>query len=395
MFIKIENLTKEINKDAKIDLPVPSIEDINLEAPDGKIIGLVGPTFSGKTSLLYMIAGLYVPTSGSIYFNGVNVTNFLPEKRNVGFVFKDYVLYPHLTALENIMFPLLSAKMSKKEAKAKALEIAEFMGLTDVLDKRPSSLVSQQKVLVAIARAYVKNPSVVLLDEPFAQLDTRYRNQTKELIKKVQRKTGITTFLVSHNQEDTISLSDIVVLMKGGAVKAVGNPEELYANPENQFVAELLCNPAINVIKCLYNDDEEGIKQEEELIESGKKERPVINEEDLENMPEIPKGILKFGDQAFLDDKIPAFGERMILTKDTRLLVRPEWFIIDENGKYQMHVISVDFTGREKLVRFTLPGIESEFICLIPQETKIEVDTDVNFNFKKYFIFDTIGRRIK
>lgn len=395
MSIRIENLTKEINQDVKSVMPVASIEGINLEIPDGKILGLIGPSFSGKTSLLYLISGLSVPTDGNIYFNDVDVTKFPPEKRNVGFVFKDYMLYPHLTVLENIMFPLIALKEKKKVAKEKAMELAEFMGLTDILSLRPSALTSQNKILVAIARAYVKNPNVVLLDEPLAQLDTRYRNQTKDLIKKVQRKTGITTVFVSHNQEDTISISDIIALMKSGSLKAVGKPEELYANPENQFVAELLCDPAINVLKCIYNDDEDGIKEAEELYESGKISRPVIDEADLENMPEIPKGILKFGDQVFLDDKIPAFGERMILTKDTRVLIRPEWFDINENGKYIMHVLSVDFNGREKIVKFNLPGIDREYNCLVPHETKIEVDTDVNFNLKKYFIFDTIGRRIK
>lgn len=392
MAIKIDNLSKVFDEDKKNSKPVMSVSGVTVDIPDGKIVGLIGPSFSGKTSLLFMIAGLYVPTGGKIYFDDIDVTLLPPEKRDVGFVFQDYALYPHLTALENIMFPLLAKKYSKKEAKEKAREIAEFMGLGDILDKRPRVLSSHHKIQVAIARAFVKNPRVVLLDEPLANLDTRYRDETKELIKKLQRKTGIITIFVSHNQEDTISISDEIILMENGAIRAIGTPEELYANPENQFVAEFLGNPAINTIQCVYSDDEESIEKANELKESGMVVEEVVEDE---GMPEIPKGILKFGDQIFLDDKIPAFGERMILTKDTRLLVRPEAFEINEDGKYVMHVISVDFTGRDKIVKFTLPGLENEFNCLVPQELNIQPDTDTKFNFKRYFIFDTIGRRIK
>lgn len=393
MAIKIDNLSKVfVDNDKKNSKPIMSVSGVTADISDGKIVGLIGPSFSGKTSLLFMIAGLYVPTGGKIYFDDVDVTNLPPEKRDVGFVFQDYALYPHLTALENIMFPLLAKKYSKKEAKEKAREIAEFMGLGDILDKRPRVLSSHHKIQVAIARAFVKNPKVVLLDEPLANLDIRYRNETKELIKKLQRKTGIITIFVSHNQEDTISISDEIILMENGAIRAIGTPEDLYANPENQFVAEFLGNPAINTIQCEYNEDEESVQKAIELKESGMVVEEVVEDE---GMPEIPKGILKFGDQIFLDDKIPAFGERMILTKDTRLLVRPEAFEINENGKYVMHVISVDFTGRDKIVKFTLPGLENEFNCLVPQELSIQPDTDTKFNFKRYFIFDTIGRRIK
>ena len=443
MVIKLENLCRDIEKKEN-EKPTVTINDINVELESGSINGLIGPTFSGKSSLLFLIAGLLESTSGSIYFGNKDVTKLPAEKREVGFVFQNYQLYPHLTVLQNIMFPLLVKKVPKKLAKEKALNIAEIMGLTDILDKKPKSLLAHKRVQVAIARAYVKSPNIVLLDEPLSHLDIRYKNETRDLIKKIQRETKITTIFVSQNQEDAIYISDYLMLMNEGALKAYGTPEELYGNPENQFVAEFLGNPAINIIKCQYNDDEESVKKAQELnkeekveskvVEPVSEKKPTLLDEDIdlaelglgygkassevkkeeepkEELPEdeveekseeekkieaeVPKGILSFGDQIFLDDKTPTFGERMILTKDTRLAVRPEAFEFSPNGKYVMHVESFEFTGRENLVRFTLPGIDYVFNCLAPIELKLEPGMDIKFDFKRYFIFDIIGRRIR
>ena len=275
MVIKLENLCRDIEKKEN-EKPTVTINDINVELASGSINGLIGPTFSGKSSLLFLIAGLLESTSGSIYFGNKDVTKLPAEKREVGFVFQNYQLYPHLTVLQNIMFPLLVKKVPKKLAKEKALNIAEIMGLTDILDKKPKSLLVHKRVQVAIARAYVKSPNIVLLDEPLSHLDIRYKNETRDLIKKIQRETKITTIFVSQNQEDAIYISDYLMLMNEGALKAYGTPEELYGNPENQFVAEFLGNPAINIIKCQYNDDEESVKKAQELNKEEKVESKVV-----------------------------------------------------------------------------------------------------------------------
>ena len=418
MNIRLENLSREVENKFVGDKPIVSISNVNAEIPSGKIVGLMGPSFSGKSSLLFMISGLFESTGGSIYFGDTDVTNIPAEKRDVGFVFQDYQLYPHLTVLQNIMFPLLVKKESKKVAKEKAMAIAETMGLTKLLNKKPRTLLSHQKILVAIARAYVKSPNIVLLDEPLSNLDIRFKSQTRDLIKKIQKETNITTIFVSQNQEDTIYVSDYLLLMSEGIVKAFGTPEELYSNPENQFVAEFLGDPSINIIQCVYNEDEESLAKAEKLS----KEEALydLNEDDSEEVreeivtttdtveevneepkegnkieAEVPKGILSFGDQIFVDDKTPEFGERMILTKDTRLAVRPEAFDFDPNGKYVMHIESYEFTGRDNLVRFTLPGLDTVFNCLAPLELNITPGEDIKFNFKRYFIVDIIGRRIK
>ena len=419
MNIRLDNLCRNVVKTNPIGKPVTSLNNISVNLPDGSITGLIGPSFSGKSSLLFIIAGLFDATSGSIYFGNTDVTKIPTEKRNVGFVFQDYQLYPHLNVLQNIMFPLLARKESKKVAKEKAMKIAETMGLTDILNKKPDSILTHQRILVAIARAYVKEPSIVLLDEPLSNLDVRYKNNTRDLIKKIQRETNITTIFVSQNQEDTIYVSDYLMLLNEGTIKAYGTPEDLYGNPENQFVAEFLGNPAINIIQCEYKEDEESIKKAEELsnenvadteekiedeletnedTEEETESTPLVEtEEKKENIieAEVPKGILSFGEQIFVDDKTPAFGERMILTKDTRLAVRPESFEFTPNGKYVMHVESFEFTGRENLIRFTLPGIDETFNCLAPLELNVNPGMDIKFNFKRYFIFDTIGRRLK
>ena len=250
MNIRLDNLCRNVVKTNPIGKPVASLNNISVNLPDGSITGLIGPSFSGKSSLLFTIAGLFDATSGSIYFGNTDVTKIPTEKRNVGFVFQDYQLYPHLNVLQNIMFPLLARKESKKVAKEKAMKIAETMGLTDILNKKPDSILTHQRILVAIARAYVKEPSIVLLDEPLSNLDVRYKNDTRDLIKKIQRETNITTIFVSQNQEDTIYVSDYLMLLNEGTIKAYGTPEDLYGNPENQFVAEFLGNPAINIIQC-------------------------------------------------------------------------------------------------------------------------------------------------
>ncbi len=417
MDIKLDNLCRTVDEDKVTEKKIVPL-NVNVEFPSGSITGLIGPSFSGKSSLLFLIAGLLESTSGSLYFGDTDVTKVPTEKRNVGFVFQYYQLYPHLTVLENIMFPLLARKEPKKIAKEKALKIAEIMGLTDILNKKPKSLTSHKKVQVSIARAYVKEPAIVLLDEPLSNLEVRYKNETRDLIKKIQRETKITTLFVSQNQDDAIYISDYLLLMREGTGKAFGTPEDLYSNPENQFVAEFLGNPSINIIQCEYKDDEESVEKAKELnqgsdIEEEKtdnlekveesnnqEDEASVQEENIEAPKnkieaEVPNGILYFGEQIFLDDKTPEFGERMILTKDTKLAVRPESFEFNPNGKYVMHIESFEFTGRDNLIRFTLPGVEGIFNCLAPLDLKIEEGMDIKFNFKKYFIFDTIGRRIK
>ena len=202
-----------------------------------------------------MIAGLQEPTSGQIFFGDEDVTVLSAEKRGIGLVFQNYALYPHMTVKQNIMFPLQNMKMPKAEALARTQKYARLVGIEELLDRKPKQLSGGQQQRVAIARALVKEPKVLLLDEPLSNLDARLRLQTREEIKRIQRETGITTIFVTHDQEEAMSISDEIVVMKLGEEQQKGHPQEVYEQPINLFVAKFLGTPPINVFygKCVYS----------------------------------------------------------------------------------------------------------------------------------------------
>ena len=222
---------------------------MNITIPDGKLVGLLGPSGCGKSTTLYMISGLQKVTGGQIFFGDDDVTHLTPENRGVGLVFQNYALYPHLTVKQNIMFPLENLKgadrLSKEEMLKRTVEAARLVQIDDLLARKPSELSGGQQQRVAIARALVKMPKVLLLDEPLSNLDARLRLQTREEIRRIQRETGITTVFVTHDQEEAMSISDEIVIMKLGIVQQIGRPQEVYDNPANLFVAKFLGTPPI------------------------------------------------------------------------------------------------------------------------------------------------------
>ena len=246
MRVKLENLTK-IFPNKRDAGEVIAVNDFTFEIPDGKLIGLLGPSGCGKSTTLFMLSGLQKPSGGHIYFGDEDVTNLPPEKRGVGLVFQNYALYPHMTVEQNIMFPLLNMRIEKKEAKERALEAAGLVQIQDLMARKPSELSGGQQQRVAIARALVKMPNVLLLDEPLSNLDARLRLQTREEIKRIQQETGITTVFVTHDQEEAMSICDIMVVMKLGVVQQVGEPQQIYDDPDNLFVANFLGTPPINI----------------------------------------------------------------------------------------------------------------------------------------------------
>lgn len=245
MKIRLEELTKIfVDKQGR---ETRAVDKLNIEIEDGKLVGLLGPSGCGKSTTLYMIAGLHVPTSGKIYFDDEDVTNLSPEKRGIGLVFQNYALYPHMTILENILFPLQNLKVPREEALEKANKIAELVGIQNQLNKKPSQLSGGQQQRVAIARALVKEPRVLLLDEPLSNLDARLRLQMREEIKRIQKETGITTVFVTHDQEEAMSICDSIVLMEYGVEQQRGVPQEIYDEPKNLFVAKFLGTPPISL----------------------------------------------------------------------------------------------------------------------------------------------------
>ena len=251
MKLRLEGLTKIYPPRGKDGIAVTAVDNFCFEIPDGKLVGLLGPSGCGKSTALNLICGLAEPSSGKIFFDQEDVTELPPEKRGVGMVFQHYALYPHLTVLKNILFPLENLRgkdrLSKEEMLRRAREAAEVVQIGALLNRKPSELSGGQQQRVAIARALVKKPRILLLDEPLSNLDARLRLQTREEIRRIQRETGITTVFVTHDQEEAMSICDMIVVMREGRVCQMGHPQQVYEEPSSRFVAEFLGTPPINM----------------------------------------------------------------------------------------------------------------------------------------------------
>lgn len=222
------------------------LHDLNFVIPEHSLVSILGPSGCGKSTTLMLISGLTFPTKGKIFFNDKEVTKQDAVKRKVGMVFQNYALYPHLSVLENIMFPLKMAKMPKKKRKERALELAKLVQIEDHIHKKPKQLSGGQQQRVAIARALAKEPDILLMDEPLSNLDARLRIEMREEIRRIQQETNVTTIFVTHDQEEALSISDHVMVLNEGHIQQISEPQKLYEHPSNLFVAEFLGNPAIN-----------------------------------------------------------------------------------------------------------------------------------------------------
>ena len=355
MKVVLQNLTKKYpNRNRKIKQDVVAVNDFTFEIPDGKLIGLLGPSGCGKSTTLNLISGLEKPTSGHVFFGDDDVTNLPPENRGVGLVFQNYALYPHLTVQQNIMFPLQNlkgeAKLTKEQMIAKAREAANLVQLGDYMDRRPSELSGGQQQRVAIARALVKMPKVLLLDEPLSNLDARLRLQTREEIRRIQRNTGITTIFVTHDQEEAMSISDMIVVMKTGVVQQIGKPQSVYDDPVNLFVAKFLGTPPINVF-------------------SGR----------------VKGGMLYVGEDAVL--KVSGVEDR-----ETWVGIRPEGFIPQGDGPLRCALRAVEVMGRDTSVVIGNDAAVSDPVrAIISSEYAVTADREeLRFALKpnKVFLFD-------
>ena len=247
MELHLEKLVKDFAE-------VRALDTGDLTIQDGKLTGLLGPSGCGKSTLLYLISGLQSPTSGRIFFGDRDVTLLPPEKRGIGLVFQNYALYPHMTVEQNIAFPLVNQKVKKEEIRERTEEMAKLVQIGDLLKRKPSQLSGGQQQRVAIARALVKQPEILLLDEPLSNLDARLRLEMREEIRRIQIETGVTTVFVTHDQEEAMSITDEIVLMKKGIVQQQCAPQEMYLNPGNQFVASFLGNPPISYFRFHVQD---------------------------------------------------------------------------------------------------------------------------------------------
>ena len=351
MKITLKHLTKVFeNKKAKTK--VVAVNDLDVEIPSGKLIGLLGPSGCGKSTTLFMLSGLEQPTSGNIIFGDDDVTTLAPEKRGIGLVFQNYALYPHMTVEQNIMFPLENMRVPKDEAKQRAFDAAKLVQIEGLLNRKPSELSGGQQQRVAIARALVKMPSVLLLDEPLSNLDARLRLQTREEIKRIQVETGITTIFVTHDQEEAMSITDAIVLMKDGVLQQKEAPQEMYRKPANQFVASFMGTPPMGFMNG--------------KVENGK---------------------------VFIGSSI--LGDAEVANGDVVVGVRPEsWRLSQEEG-INATVKMVEVIGRDKLMTVDIEG--QSVRCLIDSDNEVNVSDVVKLTVKPQAIhvFDTTsGHRL-
>ena len=355
MKVELQNLTKIFpSRNKKSGEEVVAVNNFNFTIPDGKLIGLLGPSGCGKSTTLYMISGLQKPTSGKIFFGDDDVTELSTENRGIGLVFQNYALYPHMTVRQNILFPLQNLKgedrPSKEEMLERATEAARLVQIDDLMDRKPSELSGGQQQRVAIARALVKMPRVLLLDEPLSNLDARLRLQTREEIKRIQKETGITTVFVTHDQEEAMSISDLIVVMKLGVVQQIGAPQEVYDDPANLFVAKFLGTPPINV----FNGAVKG-------------------------------GKLYIGGEAVMD--IPSVADQEVYVG-----IRPEGFVLDDNGPLHCKLSNVEVMGRDVSIVCTSEASANPLVrAIINADNKVDTSREtVAYSLKphKLFIFN-------
>ena len=355
MKVVLQNLTKVFpSRDKKAGKEVVAVNDFNFEIPDGKLVGLLGPSGCGKSTTLYMISGLQKPSGGKIFFGDDDVTELSTESRGIGLVFQNYALYPHMTVKQNILFPLQNLKgkdkLTKDEMLDRALEAARLVQIDELMERKPSELSGGQQQRVAIARALVKMPRVLLLDEPLSNLDARLRLQTREEIRRIQKETGITTVFVTHDQEEAMSISDIIVVMKLGVVQQIGEPQSVYDDPTNLFVAKFLGTPPINVL--------------EGTVKGGK---------------------VYIGEEAVLE-------VNNVEDQDVYIGIRPEGIEPADNGVLECKLNNVEVMGRDaSVVAHHSAALTPVVRAIINSDIRVDTSAEtIKFNIKphKFFLFN-------
>jgi ABC-type sugar transport system ATPase subunit len=359
--VRLDQLTRRFGS-------VTAVDTLDLDIKSGEFVALLGPSGCGKTTTLLMIAGIYRPTAGAIYFGERRVDRLLPRDRGIGMVFQNYALYPHMTVEENVGFPLeLRRGVSREERRRRVQAVAEHVRVDELLARRPAQLSGGQQQRVALARALVKEPDILLLDEPLSNLDARLRHTMRAEIKRLQKDLGITAIFVTHDQLEALTMADRVALMVQGKLAAYGPPDDLYERPENRFVAEFIGNPPMNFL------DAEVARTDGQVVARG----PGL---------EVPLGA--------------AVGQRLALNGAPRSVVlgiRPEDLTIGspEQANARGEVYVVEPMGREQVVDIRLG--DRSIQALAPSTLSVRVGEPVGLAFQtsKLHLFDSAsGQRL-
>jgi inositol-phosphate transport system ATP-binding protein len=352
MEIRLEKFCKSFG-------PVKVIEDLDLTIGDCEMIALLGPSGCGKTTTLYAVCGIHRVTSGRIWFGDRDVTSLPPQEKNVGVVFQSFALYPHLTIFENIAFPLRIRKVTSPNIERRVKEIAGILHMEKLLDRRPGQLSGGQQQRVALARALVRNPDVLLMDEPLANLDAGLRLEMRSEIRRMQQENGCTSILVTHDQVEAMSMCDRIALMNEGKIQQVGTPDEMYHHPQTRFVAGFIGNPPIS-----FTDGQ---------VEDGHFVAPGLRFE--------------------LPDRIKASSVKA--GQNITLGVRPEYLQPGFATPIEGEISFVESQGRETLYDLILPGGQVFRSIQSGEQTgKLGEQIRWGIDVASVFFFDQQGARI-
>ena len=334
---------------------VDALNGVNLRIEDGEFVFIVGDSGAGKSTLLKLLTREIAPTSGRVFVNGYNLAKIKNKKipyfrRSIGMIFQDFRLIPDLNVYDNVAFVLRVTNKPKKTIRHRVPYVLNLVKLVERAKAYPDTLSGGEKQRVAIARALVKMPPVLLLDEPLSNLDARLRLQTREEIRRIQRETGITTIFVTHDQEEAMSISDIIIVMKDGRMQQVGRPQEVYDNPVNLFVAKFLGTPPINVFNGYV-----------------KNEKLYIGKDEL-------------------------FAVQGVSDREVYVGIRPEGFIPEDSGKLHCKMERIEIMGRDiSIVSKNDDSLNTVVRSIITNDRVIDgTREEVAFNLKpsKVLIFD-------
>ena len=346
-----------------------ALKDVSFDADEGEFIVLVGPSGCGKTTLLRLIAGLEELTSGEILFDDKIINNLPPKDRDVGMVFQNYALYPHLTVFENIAFPLSIRKVNKQEMKKRVNEVIDMLEMSNFINKKPKELSGGQKQRVALGRAIIRKPKVFLFDEPLSNLDAKLRVQMRTEIINLQRQLGITSIYVTHDQVEAMTMGIRLIVLDKGIDRQIATPEEIYRNPENEFVAGFIGSPQINLFRgkllhignLIFVEDDSGVKF------------PLFESTFLNGLP--------------IDETKITIG------------IRPEYikmnkYDINLTPNFEAEIISVEYVGHETLIYFRTAGEIK--CCRTKGLEQVESGTKRTFalDIINLLAFDNNGNRI-
>lgn len=339
-----------------------ALKSIDLEMNEGELVCLLGPSGCGKTTILNLLAGLLDPSSGDIRFDGETIIGKHPKDRNIGLVFQNYALYPHMTVLENIMFPLTvgKKKMPKNEAAEIAKQYMKITSIEEMANKKPGQMSGGQQQRVAITRALVQKPKILLLDEPLSNLDARLRLKIREEIRRLVKEIGITTIFVTHDQEEALSISDRIVLMDKGVVQQFDEPQNLYLEPANLFVAKFMGNPIINI------------------FEMNKEGNTLVGEHFSIDLDLLTKDRFK--------------GE---LTEDKYVVgIRPEYFTVSEKPLFKSTIETAELIGKDCILNFNINGTNAKSITEIGNNIRENDLVGFDIDYNGIYLFQENGVRV-